>query len=148
MLSPQWATHYSFGKNLTNRITTTITTTTAAIATALATADGTMKTILSTRYIEYPENVTVDVKARSVVVTGPRGTLKREFKHLNIDMQPIAGERKIRVDLWFGNRKQLACIRTVCAHVDVCILPPTTIRLGISLSLSPPPRSFHLLLPL
>mmetsp|Transcript_7462 Transcript_7462/g.15633 ORF Transcript_7462/g.15633 Transcript_7462/m.15633 type:complete len:190 (-) Transcript_7462:444-1013(-) len=77
-----------------------------------------MKTILSTRYIEYPENVTVDVKARSVVVTGPRGTLKREFKHLNIDMQPIAGERKIRVDLWFGNRKQLACIRTVCAHVD------------------------------
>ena len=29
-------------------------------------------------------------------------------------------ERKIRVDLWFGNRKQLACIRTVCSHIDVC----------------------------
>lgn len=79
-----------------------------------------MKTVLSTRYIEYPENVTVEVKARCVTVTGPRGTLKREFKHLNVDMQHMVEERKIRVDLWFGNRKQLACIRTVCSHVDVC----------------------------
>ena len=26
--------------------------------------------------------------------------------------------KQVRVDLWFGNRKQLACIRTVCSHIE------------------------------
>merc|ERR1712232_439090 len=26
--------------------------------------------------------------------------------------------RTIRVDLWFANRKQLACVRTICSHID------------------------------
>jgi large subunit ribosomal protein L9e len=39
-----------------------------------------MKTVLATQYIDVPEGVTVDVKAREVVVKGPRGELKRAFK--------------------------------------------------------------------
>jgi len=77
-----------------------------------------MKTILSTRFIEYPEDVTVEVNARVVTVTGKRGTLTREFKHINLDMQHMKEARKIRCDLWFGNRKQLACIRTICSHIE------------------------------
>mmetsp|Transcript_27694 Transcript_27694/g.61805 ORF Transcript_27694/g.61805 Transcript_27694/m.61805 type:complete len:182 (+) Transcript_27694:68-613(+) len=77
-----------------------------------------MKTVLSSRTIEYGEDVTVDVNARVVTVTGPKGSIVRDFKHLNIDMNHMKEARKIRVDLWFGNRKQLACIRTVCSHIE------------------------------
>uniref|UniRef100_A0A7S2RNL8 Large ribosomal subunit protein uL6 alpha-beta domain-containing protein n=1 Tax=Rhizochromulina marina TaxID=1034831 RepID=A0A7S2RNL8_9STRA len=86
-----------------------------------------MKTVLSTRYIEYPEGVTVEVSARCVKVTGKRGTVERQFKHLPVDMQHNPAERKIRVDLWFANRKQLACIRTVCSHIENMI---TGVRIG------------------
>ncbi|CAM9635838.1 unnamed protein product [Phaeothamnion confervicola] len=76
-----------------------------------------MKTLLSTRYLEIPAEVEMTVDARVVTVKGPRGELKRSFKHLNLDIQKI-NATKIRVDLWFGTRKQLACIRTVCAHMQ------------------------------
>jgi large subunit ribosomal protein L9e len=66
-----------------------------------------MKTILSTRYIDVPEGVTVDVHAREVVVKGPRGSLSRNFKHLNLDIQKVDEGSRIRVDLWFGTRKQV-----------------------------------------
>ena len=35
--------------------------------------------------------------------------------------------RTIRVDLWFGNRKQLAAIRTICSHIENMV---TGVRLG------------------
>jgi len=77
-----------------------------------------MKTVLSTRYINIPEGVTVDVKAREVTVKGPKGELKRSFKHLNLALELVDGGKKVRCDLWFGIRKQLACIRTVCSHIE------------------------------
>lgn len=39
-----------------------------------------MKTVLATQYINIPDGVTVEVKARSVSVKGPRGELSRAFK--------------------------------------------------------------------
>jgi large subunit ribosomal protein L9e len=68
-------------------------------------------------------SVEVSVVARKVVVKGPRGTLERDFKHINMDLEvcPPAeeGEKKtLKVDLWFATRKQLACVRTVCSHID------------------------------
>merc|ERR1719352_1387639 len=76
-----------------------------------------MKTVLASRNIEIPEGVKVEIKARFVKVTGPRGTLTRDFKHINMDMKK-ASLRYIRVNLWFATRKQLACVRTVCSHID------------------------------
>mmetsp|Transcript_27633 Transcript_27633/g.55247 ORF Transcript_27633/g.55247 Transcript_27633/m.55247 type:complete len:187 (-) Transcript_27633:64-624(-) len=75
-----------------------------------------MKTILSTRYVDIPEGVTVEVGRRVVKVTGPRGELERSFRHINVDMC-LEGSR-LRVDMWFGNKKQLATIRTLCSHID------------------------------
>ena len=57
------------------------------------------------------------IKARIVTVSGPRGTLVRDFKHMDMDLK-ILGDKHIRVDLWFANRKQLACVRTVISHID------------------------------
>lgn len=83
-----------------------------------------MKTVLASRTIDIPEGVVVEIESRKVTVTGPRGTLFRDLKHVNMDLRKV-GEKTIRVDLWFANRKQLACLRTVCSHIDNMIVGVT-----------------------
>ena len=61
--------------------------------------------------------VSVEVKARKVTVTGPRGTLTREFKHIQLDIM-MADPQTVKVDMWFGKRKSVACIRTICSHIE------------------------------
>jgi len=56
------------------------------------------------------------VKARQIKVTGPRGSLSRNFKHINMALTKT--EETIRVDIWFANRSQVACVRTVCSHIE------------------------------
>ena len=77
-----------------------------------------MKTILASETMEIPEEVTVKVSAKMVSVTGPRGTLTRNFKHLNLDFQLQEGGRKLKVDAWFGTRRTMAAIRTAISHVQ------------------------------
>jgi large subunit ribosomal protein L9e len=75
----------------------------------------------------------VEVSARKIKVTGPKGTLERDFKHISMDMRKVSGASLghteeehgdlahadfIKVDLWFASRKQLACVRTICSHVE------------------------------
>jgi large subunit ribosomal protein L9e len=59
----------------------------------------------------------VSFKARDVKVVGPRGTLKKSFKHVDCEIQRIA-KNKIRVLVWHGDRKHVACIRTVASHIE------------------------------
>ncbi|KAL6045014.1 60S ribosomal protein L9B [Balamuthia mandrillaris] len=78
-----------------------------------------MKTIAATQIVKIPKKVTVQVKARHVTVTGPRGTLSRTFKHVNMEAELIGkNKRKLQVKIWFGTRKNNACIRTVCSHIQ------------------------------
>jgi len=76
-----------------------------------------MKLLLSTRYVTIPDNVQLNVQAREISVTGPKGSLKRSFKHMNVDLQLI-NKNKLRADIWFGNKQQLAALRTVTAHIE------------------------------
>ncbi|XP_077973312.1 large ribosomal subunit protein uL6-like [Styela clava] len=75
-----------------------------------------MKTLHSSQDVTVPEGVKVWVKGRTVTIHGDRGTLKRNFNHLKIELSKV-GPRTVRVDKWFGNRKDLACVRTVCSHI-------------------------------
>lgn len=79
-----------------------------------------MKTVLASRTIDIPEGLEVTVAARVVTVKGPRGVLTRDFKHQNMDLRKLEGEEgnKVRIDLWFASRKQLACVRTIMSHID------------------------------
>ncbi|KAJ8610832.1 hypothetical protein CTAYLR_006443 [Chrysophaeum taylorii] len=80
-----------------------------------------MKTILGTRFLDIPEGVDVQVKSRTVTVTGPRGTLSRSFKHVSLDLVMVSPS-KLRIDLWFGTRKQSATIRTISTHIrNMCV---------------------------
>jgi len=77
-----------------------------------------MKTILATQTMDLPEEVKVEIKAKQIRVTGPRGVLTRNFKHLNLAFQLQEGGRKLKVDAWFGTRKTMAAIRTAISHVN------------------------------
>jgi len=76
-----------------------------------------MRTIYSSRTLVVPEGVTVSIKTRVVTVKGPRGTLVRSFAHQALDLLLEKNGKLIRAELWFGNRKSLACIRTVLTHI-------------------------------
>ncbi|KAB5534901.1 hypothetical protein DKX38_017987 [Salix brachista] len=80
-----------------------------------------MKTILSSETMDIPDGVKIKINARIIEVEGPRGNLKRNFKHLNLDFQLIKdeeGRRKLKIDAWFASRKTSAAIRTALSHVE------------------------------
>merc|ERR1712014_276041 len=62
------------------------------------------------------DQVAVTVKSRVVTVKGPRGTLTKSFKHLAVDIS-MPNKKTVRVEKWFGKKKELAAVRTVCSHI-------------------------------
>merc|ERR1712107_161395 len=78
--------------------------------------EGKMKEINSFELVTVPEGLKASVKSRVVTVTGPRGTLVKSFKHLAIDIY-MKDKNTIKVEKWFGKKKQLAAVRTVCSHI-------------------------------
>merc|ERR1712048_664373 len=74
------------------------------------------RTIQAVQTCKIPSGVTVQIKARVVRVTGPRGTLQKNFRHVNVQIE--ATPKAVSVSLWFGKRKQLACVRSVCSHIN------------------------------
>ena len=61
--------------------------------------------------------VSIKLNGREVTVKGPRGTLVRNFRHLKLELT-LVGKKKIRVDVWFASRKELACVKTICTHIE------------------------------
>lgn len=76
-----------------------------------------MKQIVANQKVKIPDGLTVNVKSRLVTVKGPRGILKRNFKHLAVDIRMV-NPRLLKVEKWFGSKKELAAVRTVCSHVE------------------------------
>jgi large subunit ribosomal protein L9e len=51
-------------------------------------------------------------------VKGPRGTLQRDFNHINVELSLLGKKERLWVDKWWGNRKELATVRTICSYVQ------------------------------
>ncbi|XP_013407327.1 60S ribosomal protein L9 [Lingula anatina] len=75
-----------------------------------------MKTLVSGQFVKIPDNVEVKVHSCKVMVKGPRGTLRRDFRHLAVDMK-LVSKSLLRIDKYFGTRKELAAVTTVCSHI-------------------------------
>merc|ERR1712048_234437 len=74
------------------------------------------RAIKTEKSIEIPEGVTVQAKARQVTVSGPRGKLSRNFKHLQVQIE-VRGNR-VYACYWFGARREIAKVQTVLAHIN------------------------------
>jgi len=75
-----------------------------------------MKEINSFQLVKVPEGLEAKVRARAVTIKGPRGSLTKSFKHLAVDIY-MTDKETIKVEKWFGKKKQLAAVRTVCSHI-------------------------------
>merc|ERR1719272_1642304 len=75
-----------------------------------------MRQVSSRRAISIPDGVTVTCKARKVRVKGPKGVLTKDFTHTKIDLA-MKGKEMVAQVFW-GNRAQKACLRTVTSHVE------------------------------
>ncbi len=78
--------------------------------------------------------VTLSVKSRVVTVKGKRGTLVKSFKHMALELTKV-GKNKLRVDIWFANRKQLACLKTTVGHINNMFKGVTYVSMMFSLPL-------------
>ncbi len=59
----------------------------------------------------------VKINSRKVQVKGPRGILRRDFSHLQVDIK-MPTKKTIIVEKWFGISRELAAVRTVCSHIE------------------------------
>jgi len=76
-----------------------------------------MKYIHSSEILTVPEGVEVTIKSRLVTVTGPRGKLVKDLKHLAVSFIPKRGNQ-IEVALHHGVRKSIASLRTVRSIIE------------------------------
>merc|ERR1712174_118753 len=64
------------------------------------------------------DGVSVDVKARTVTVKGPRGSITKSFRHLKVEMKKT-GPHGLLVEKWMASSKDRAAVRTVCSHFPI-----------------------------
>ena len=90
-----------------------------------------MRDVLSTEELEIPDGVDVSIKSRLVTVTGPRGTLKKNLRHVNMDIQLkphlVKGKKVLSLAVWQGGRKHVACLRTIRSGINNMIVGVTKV---------------------
>ncbi len=76
-----------------------------------------MKFIVAEQELEIPEGVTVDAKAREVVVKGKLGTLRKAFKHIPIEIRREASTKSkgqsLKFRMWLQKKKRNAVLGTI-----------------------------------
>ena len=75
-----------------------------------------MLPVETTQIINVPRGIKFTVSKRVVTVKGARGELTRAFRHAGLEIMKV-GSRKIKVTKYFGTRKEIAAVRTVCSHI-------------------------------
>lgn len=71
-----------------------------------------MKYIQTDQILEIPEGVHLDINARVVKVTGPRGVLTKNLKHIDVSFTKLS-DKAIKITVHNGDRKHVAALRTV-----------------------------------
>lgn len=88
-----------------------------------------MRDVLKTEELEIPDGIEVSVKARLISVTGPRGTLTKNVRHVEMDIRVLKGKTtKITLAVWQGGRKHVACLRTIRTLINNMVSGVTKVR--------------------
>lgn len=78
-----------------------------------------MRDVLKTEELEIPSNVEISVKSRLISVTGPRGTLSKNVRHVDMDIRVVKGKTTVvTLAVWQGGRKHVACLRTIRSLIN------------------------------
>ncbi|KAF9451673.1 ribosomal protein L6 [Macrolepiota fuliginosa MF-IS2] len=78
-----------------------------------------MRDVLKTEELDIPEGVDITIKSRLITVTGPRGTLKKNVRHVDMDIRLLKGKTtKVNLAVWQGGRKHVACLRTIRSLIN------------------------------
>jgi hypothetical protein len=93
-------------------------------------ATGKMKDIYKDEEFDIPEGVSVNIKSRLITVKGPRGELTKSLHHIDMEIKKI-GDRKIKLVVWHGGRKHVACLRTVRSLITNMINGVTKVRMTL-----------------
>ncbi|RDB22817.1 60S ribosomal protein L9 [Hypsizygus marmoreus] len=85
-----------------------------------------MRDVLKTEELEIPDNVEVSIKSRVIIVKGPRGTLTKNVRHVNMDIRLLKGKTtKVTLAVWQGGRKHVACLRTIRTLINNMVVGVT-----------------------
>jgi large subunit ribosomal protein L9e len=89
-----------------------------------------MRDVLKTEELNIPEGIEVAIKSRIITVTGPRGTLTKNIRHVDMDirLQQTAKSNKVTLAVWQGGRKHVACLRTIKSMINNMITGVTKVR--------------------
>lgn len=89
-----------------------------------------MRDVLQTEELDIPEGITISIKSRLITVTGPRGTLTKNVRHVDMDIRLIKGGKtqKVTLAVWQGGRKHVACLRTIKSLITNMITGVTQVR--------------------
>jgi len=78
-----------------------------------------MRDVLKTEELEIPSGVEVTVKSRLITVTGPRGTMTKNVRHVDMDIRVVKGKTtKVTLAVWQGGRKHVACLNTIRSLIN------------------------------
>jgi len=78
-----------------------------------------MRDVIKTEELEIPSGVEIVVKSRLITVTGPRGTLTKNVRHVDMDIRVLKGKTtKVTLAVWQGGRKHVACLRTIRSLIN------------------------------
>jgi len=78
-----------------------------------------MRDTLKTEELDIPAGVEIAVKSRLITVTGPRGTLTKNVRHVDMDIRVLKGKKtQVTLAVWQGGRKHVACLRTIRSLIN------------------------------
>ena len=82
--------------------------------------------------------VKVSVKARKVTVTGPRGTITKDFSHSAIDIRVMKVALKkvnglaVRIQMWNGGYKQACSVNTFKSLIENMMVGVTEVSIQLN----------------
>merc|ERR1712010_142377 len=82
----------------------------------LKTTMKTVNAVFDVDVSEFGENVKLVVKGQKITVSGPRGTLNRDFSHLKVEVKKT-GKQACKFTKWWSTKREIAALRTAASHV-------------------------------